>query len=95
MYGRTGVWEQELPSKKQWASHGIAYKKVERDDGLLPCPWCGRVPRVHMYTVAKTKERRFGVWCDNGREHECPMLALETLPFKTRQEAIDAWNKRS
>jgi len=77
-----------------WASDGRARKKRE-DDGLLPCPWCGKVPKVQRYALFKTREMRYGVWCNNGNEESCPMIAIETNPFKTREEAIAAWNKRA
>ena len=62
---------------------------------LRPCPWCGKVPKMQRYSVGKTRELRYGVWCDNGNERQCPMLAIETMPCKTREEAAAAWNKRA
>lgn len=80
--------------RSSWASDGKAWK-ADRDDGLLPCPWCGKVPKVHRYALFKTREMRYGVWCHNGNPDACPMTAIETLPFATREEAISAWNKRA
>ena len=80
--------------KRNWASTGAAYKETERDEKLEPCPWCGKIPRVHTYALLSTRERRFGVWCDNGNAGACPMTAVETLPFETREEAESAWNMR-
>lgn len=67
----------------------------EPDPELLPCPWCGRVPKMRRYALAKTGEVRYGVWCNNGIEEQCPMIAVETMPFKTKREAAEAWNKRA
>ena len=64
------------------------------DEGILPCPWCGVVPIVRRYSLFKTGEIRYGIWCNNGNEKSCPMIAVETVPFKTKQEAIEAWNRR-
>ena len=79
-----------MAGRKKWTQG-----KAHEDEVLLPCPWCGKVPKVQTYAIIKTKERRFGVWCDNGNGEKCPMLAIETLPFETRNEAIAAWNKRA
>ena len=84
-----------MSRKKQWAHNGRPYKKNKPEYKLLPCPWCGKVPKLQTYSLLKTRERRYGVWCDNGNDERCPMLAIETLPFKTKQEAVDAWNKRA
>lgn len=68
--------------------------KTENQHGLLGCPFCGRVPEVHRYAMHPTGEIRYGIWCSNGRQDQCPMEAVETLPFETREEAIAAWNTR-
>lgn len=84
-----------MGDKRNWASYGHAYKDKKKDDGLLPCPWCGKVPIVRRYALFKTGEIRYGVWCNNGNGEECPLIALETLPFERREDAIAAWNKRA
>ena len=81
-------------SKKQWAHDGMPYKGDD-DYKILPCPWCGKVPKLQRYSLIKTREMRYGVWCNNGNESQCPMIAVETIPFKTKQEAVEAWNRRA
>ena len=82
-------------SVKNWASDGMPYKDGGMREKLLPCPWCGKIPKVQRYSMIKTGEMRYGVWCGNGNPNQCPMTSVETLPYKTREEAIAAWNKRA
>ena len=81
--------------RSNWAHDGKPYKQVAVSYDLLPCPWCGKKPKVHRYSLIGTGEVRYGVWCNNGNESQCPMVAVETIPFKTQKEAVDAWNRRA
>lgn len=61
---------------------------VLNDDGLLPCPFCGEYPEND------TKD-----YCQFGFvvRHVCKnnKTAMGTSNYKTKQEAIDAWNRRA
>ena len=84
-----------MPSRP--ANGSFAYKDPygDRKIKLKPCPFCGKVPKLQRYQVIKTRKMAYGVWCSNANEGSCPMLAVETLPFEHKQDAIDAWNKRA
>lgn len=57
---------------------------------LLPCPFCGGGPVWDYYTVGvwDESEDRWNVTCDT-----CGITFEEG--FKTRKEAIEAWNRRA
>ncbi len=62
--------------------------KVEKESEILPCPFCGS-----SASLIKLPQYEFigGIKCDN--QKECPIVYLSN-PFDSKQEAIDAWNKR-
>jgi Lar family restriction alleviation protein len=61
---------------------------ILNEDGLLPCPFCGEYPEND------TKD-----YCQFGFvvRHVCKnnKTAMGTSNYKTKQEAIDAWNRRA
>lgn len=84
---------------EQWVENGRMYKAVRRigtliemkdlgilnEEGLLPCPFCGEYPKIIHPTenmpVVSIVHTRLG--------HR---ILLEF--FSSKQEAIDAWNRR-
>ncbi len=60
-------------------------KKEENTETILGCPWCGS-----QGCIGVTRDL-FLIHCDN---EECVMYDVITKEFSTKQEAINAWNKR-
>ncbi len=60
-------------------------------DGMLPCPFCGEYPNVDEVERTVFKGGKFTVY---SVEHGCTMK-LSTEYRGTKQEAIDAWNRRA
>ncbi len=52
---------------------------------LLPCPWCGKDAELDRASYGHR------VRCANAK---CPVNAF-TLTFRTKEEAIEAWNRRA
>lgn len=65
------------------------FKKI-KISGILGCPWCGEQPIINFKSYPPFREwsNDYSILCD---EIDCfsPIKF-----FKTKQEAIDAWNKR-
>lgn len=58
---------------------------------LRPCPFCGGFGYVHAIRYSSAPEEyTIGAWHDDG----C-YLKNAFPTFETKQEAIDAWNRRS
>lgn len=65
----------------------------EYEEKPEPCPVCGEIPRVGLFTEKPfygcySNEDVYNVSCEN---LDCEMT-IETKPFNTEQEAIRSWN---
>ena len=57
---------------------------------LIPCPFCGEIPIILIYTTFGKPDRYYiKHYCDNDTGTK-----VETVNFKTKKELIAAWNKR-
>jgi Restriction alleviation protein Lar len=63
-------------------------KEEEKEPAILPCPWCNNAPEV-AYSIY---EETYTIQCRHFDCIACPQLHAELY---TKQEAIDAWNKRA
>jgi len=66
---------------------------ILNEDGLLPCPFCGEYPLVeNAYEGVSGHNTPDGFWRIScfGKNHEMAFFS-----GKTKQEAIDAWNRRA
>lgn len=76
--------------KDAW-HNGFAEGKKEKESELepepkpKPCPFCGKEPRIYG-----DKPQAY-IACVN---EKCPVNS-ETIFFQTREEAIEAWNRRA
>ena len=52
-------------------------------DELLPCPFCGAEANV---SECQGRDDRFYIWCDG---------CCCTVMYKSKQDAINAWNTRA
>lgn len=59
---------------------------ILNEDGLLPCPFCGEYPKI----IYPTEYMPVVSIVHPGGEHR---ILLEF--FRNKQEAIDAWNRRT
>jgi hypothetical protein len=65
---------------------------ILNEDGCLPCPFCGEYPLVeNAYEGVSGHNTPDGFWRIScfGKNHEMAFFS-----GKTRQQAIDAWNRR-
>lgn len=63
------------------------FEKCRFEARLLPCPFCGRLPRF-IENKANLKEILYGLCCDDEHHEVCVGY------FYTEEEAIEAWNRR-
>lgn len=80
----------------------LRYKDVEKllngEEILKPCPCCGNEdPEILEYPVQENKvytyySKRYSVLCRY--EEDGSGCGLESGHYKTKEEAIDAWEKR-
>ncbi len=62
------------------------------EDGLPPCPFCGEYPKIGNFGDGFS-DITFYVKHD---QSECVICGLmRTKSFKTKQQAIEAWNQRN
>lgn len=63
-------------------------------DKLKPCPFCGSEAWM-IYT--NDNHKRPCIQCKFGafKEPKCPLSHLVAWDYKTEQEAIEAWNRRT
>lgn len=62
--------------------------KSEMDIKLLPCPFCGDTYILPRYN------RKYGKWKIGCNSLGCICLHTEGKLFDTKDEAINAWNRR-
>ena len=62
---------------------------ILNEDGCLQCQFCGEYPRISTYGY-KNEPKEYGIF------HICKdhWLKIETQHYATKQQAIDAWNRR-
>ena len=58
-------------------------------DEFLPCPFCGAIPETYRWDKEIT-DLKYVVVCNNDGG-----LAAPCLIGDTREQALDAWNKRA
>jgi len=64
---------------------------MELTNQLLPCPFCGEVPRlIHWMNWKGVPTGNVNVMCENG---DCP-VEVRTREYKSEQAAIERWNTR-
>ena len=56
---------------------------------LRPCPFCGRLPNI-----VERKTQKSSFFCVECKNINCQIL-VSTLPCKTEETAIEAWNRRT
>lgn len=59
----------------------------------LPCPWCGRKPRITRTTSTRYQKTPWQVACPSSRRSECPVSPFSYLRA-TRERAVEEWNRR-
>lgn len=57
---------------------------------LLPCPFCGKAPRLHSYVDEDGNPDSYQVSCDNH-----PSGCIIVMASLSRDTAIDRWNRRA
>ena len=57
---------------------------------LKPCPFCGDYPTIDA--MRDIVEYSWYVSCDN---MQCLVRPITDITIKTKQQAIDAWNRRA
>lgn len=62
------------------------------EDGLLPCPFCGRKEELAYQIINTRGSQRFCIIC-YGCDCEGPSVIGENLS-EIRKAAIEAWNRR-
>lgn len=61
----------------------------------LPCPFCGHEPLVSSYDYRLPLGSVYGTqWKVECEFHECPAQPTVDWHYFTRDEAIEAWNRR-
>lgn len=60
---------------------------------LKPCPFCGGEAVIHTCCELENDNLAF-VYKDKFVIH-CFECHITTLPFETKEEAIEAWNRRA
>ena len=67
---------------------------ILHDGNLLPCPFCGEEAVIGYYKADErlNKKEAFYVGCGN---EQCGCEIEHTGGFKTLEEAIQVWNRRS
>lgn len=88
-YGASnGYYSEEVDFHKEFTELNNEMQTTE--DKLKPCPFCGEKAVLQRY-FDSYEEIAFYVTCSG---EFCEVSPI-TNDFKTEQEAIDAWNKRS
>ena len=88
-YGASnGYYSEEVDFHKEFTELNAEVQTTE--DKLKPCPFCGEKAVLQRY-FDSYEEIAFYVACSG---ESCEVSPI-TNDFKTEQEAIDAWNKRS
>ena len=60
------------------------------EEKLLPCPFCGSEDDVKVFSRISSGYKLYGIRCEN---RYC-LVNAETVTFKTKDKAIEAWNRR-
>ena len=58
---------------------------------LKPCPFCGNIPRIEKTEGGHNFE--WDIDCVT-KQGQC-FIPINNFPFKTKAEAIKAWNRRA
>lgn len=88
-YGASnGYYSEEVDFHKEITERNVEVQTTE--DKLKPCPFCGEKATLQRYFDAY-EEIAFYVTCSG---EFCEVSPI-TNDFKTEQEAIEVWNKRS
>ena len=85
----TEIYIREKINELVDAYNGLVEKEPETE--LFPCPWCNQVPKVSLMVDAECLAGDYTVDCLNA---DC-VCAPGTSIYETKEEAINAWNKRA
>jgi hypothetical protein len=63
---------------------------------LKPCPFCGYEPLVSSYEYHLPSGAVYGTqWKVECMDDNCPAQPVVDWHYFTREEAVDAWNRRA
>jgi len=61
----------------------------------LPCPFCGYMPQVSSYEYRTPSGKPYAIqWKVECMDDNCPAQPTVDWHYFTREEAIEAWNRR-
>jgi hypothetical protein len=91
----TSYWcGDHIQSEREFDCSNMIIKDlgILNEEGLLPCPFCVEYPKIGNFGDGFS-DTTFYV---KHNQSECVICGLmRTKSFKTRQQAIDAWNRRT
>lgn len=66
---------------------------IQKHDDLLPCPFCGGIPAIHMQGNSHTGKRKIVIRCPTCRIQRIDGAIRGTTPWLVGV-AVAQWNKR-